>query len=140
EVARDLNVTHILEGSVRKSGNLVRITVQLIEARSDTHLWSETYDRSLDDIFAIQDEVAAEVVKQLRLTLFDEAPRTTYVNPQAYVLFLQAQQTLHMRHDEYQQRATALLKQSLAIDPDYVDALIMLSGVASEKSLAVDLN
>ena len=55
-IAAQLNVTHVLEGSVRKSGNQIRITAQLIEARSDTHLWSETYDRSLDDIFALQDE------------------------------------------------------------------------------------
>ncbi|UCC14439.1 MAG: adenylyl cyclase, partial [Gammaproteobacteria bacterium] len=63
EVARQLNVAHVLEGSVRKSGDKIRITAQLIEARSDTHLWSETYDRTLDDIFAIQDNVAAAVVE-----------------------------------------------------------------------------
>ena len=58
EVAKQLNVAHVLEGSVRKAGNRIRITAQLIEARSDTHLWSQVYDRELDDIFAIQDEVA----------------------------------------------------------------------------------
>ena len=61
-VARQLNVAHVLEGSVRKAGNTIRITAQLIEAGTDRHLWSETYDRTLDDIFAIQDEVAAHVV------------------------------------------------------------------------------
>src|SRR5207344_1253791 len=63
EVARQLHVAHVLEGSVRKSGNAVRITAQLINAATNTHLWSETYDRKLDDIFAIQDEIAADVVK-----------------------------------------------------------------------------
>ena len=60
-IAEQLNVAHILEGSVRKSGNQIRIPAQLIEARSDTHLWSETYDREFIDIFTIQDEIAATV-------------------------------------------------------------------------------
>ncbi len=67
EVARQLNVAHVLEGSVRKAGNRVRITAQLIEARSDTHLWSQAYDRELDDIFAIQDEVATAISRALKL-------------------------------------------------------------------------
>src|SRR5436190_9856555 len=69
EIARTLHVAHVLEGSVRKAGNSVRITAQLIKAGTDTHLWSQTYDRKLDDIFAIQDEIAADVVKQLKVTL-----------------------------------------------------------------------
>jgi len=126
-IAKQLSVAHILEGSVRKSGNQVRITAQLIEARSDTHLWSETFDRSLDDIFAIQDEVAAEVVKQLRLVLLDDPPKATPANPHAFLLFLQAQQILALgRYDEYP-KAEALLKQALGIDPDYVDALVELA-------------
>ena len=90
-VAEQLNVAHILEGSVRKTGNRVRITAQLIEARSDTHLWSETYDRTLDDIFATQDEIAAEVVEQLKVTLLsNDAPKVRQTDPAAYALFLQA--------------------------------------------------
>jgi len=67
EVAKQLNVAHVLEGSVRKAGNRIRITAQLIEARSDTHLWSQVYDRELDDIFAIQDEVATAISQALKL-------------------------------------------------------------------------
>ncbi|NNE06878.1 MAG: adenylyl cyclase, partial [Xanthomonadales bacterium] len=66
EIARQLNVAHVLEGSVRKSGDRIRITAQLIEARSDTHLWSDTYDRKLVDVFAIQDEIASAMVEQLK--------------------------------------------------------------------------
>ena len=62
----------MLEGSVRIAGNRVRITVQLIDARTDSHLWSETYDRTLDDIFAIQDDIATVVVEQLKITLLGE--------------------------------------------------------------------
>jgi len=75
EVAKQLNVAHVLEGSVRKAGNRIRITAQLIEARSDTHLWSQVYDRELDDIFAIQDEVATAISRALKLELtFIEEP------------------------------------------------------------------
>ena len=74
DVGRELDVTHVLEGSVRKAGYQVRITAQLIEVDGDTHLWSETYDRSLDDIFAIQDEIAAAVVAQLKIVLLDAVP------------------------------------------------------------------
>ncbi len=68
-IAEQLNVAHILEGSVRKAGDRIRITAQLIEARSDTHLWSETYDRVLDDIFAIQDEISAAIASALKIQL-----------------------------------------------------------------------
>jgi TolB-like protein len=73
EIAKILNVAHILEGSVRKAGNQVRITAQLIDARSDTHLWSETYDRELANIFAVQDEIAGEIASKLQAALVDPA-------------------------------------------------------------------
>ena len=69
EIAAQLDVGHILEGSVRKSGNRVRVTAQLIDVSTDTHLWSETYDRELEDIFAIQDEIASHIVEEMKLVL-----------------------------------------------------------------------
>jgi TolB-like protein/Tfp pilus assembly protein PilF len=127
DVAAKLNVAHILEGSVRKAGNQVRITVQLIEAESDAHLWSETYDRPLDDIFAIQDDVAARVVNQLRLELLGETPKSRPVDPQAYTLMLAAREIVHMqRRDEYE-KAEELLKKALEVDPGYVEALNQLA-------------
>ena len=122
-VAEQLDVAHILEGSVRKSGNQVRITAQLIEARSDTHLWSETYDRTLDDIFATQDEIAAEVVEQLKLTLLGSAaPRMRQTDPDAYALFLQARHfRLQATPDAYE-KAQQLYQQALGIDPGYPPA------------------
>ncbi|MGB7011645.1 MAG: adenylate/guanylate cyclase domain-containing protein, partial [Pseudolabrys sp.] len=92
EIARTLHVAHVLEGSVRKAGNSVRITAQLIKAGTDTHLWSQTYDRKLDDVFAIQDEIAADVVKQLKVTLLGAAPKARTTDPEAYALYLQAVQ------------------------------------------------
>ena len=83
EIAERLKVAHVLEGSVRKAGNQVRITAQLIKTDDGYHLWSESYDRTLDDIFAIQDEIAAEVVARLKVTLLGDAPKTEETNPEA---------------------------------------------------------
>jgi len=121
-VAEKLGVAHILEGSVRKAGNKVRITAQLIEARSDTHLWSETYDRQLDDIFAIQDEIAATVVEQLKITLLGAAPKVQKTNPEAYALYLQARHLGRLNSTEGREQSSALYRQALAIDPDYAGA------------------
>jgi len=122
-IAERLKVDHVLEGSVRKSGNKVRITVQLIDARTDSHLWSETYDRTLDDIFAIQDDIAAVVVDQLRVTLLGEAPESRRIDPDAYVLYLQAKHLLTFGGVEDRPKIIELLKQALEVAPDYVPAL-----------------
>ena len=119
EIAKRLDVGHILEGSVRKSGNRVRITAQLIDARSDTHLWSETYDRTLDDVFAIQDDIAAMVVAQLKITLLGEAPHVEQTDPEAYALFLQARHLGRLGTAESHEQSNALYEQALAIDPEY---------------------
>ena len=119
EVARQLHVAHVLEGSVRKSGNTVRITAQLINAATDTHLWSETYDRKLDDIFVVQDEIAADVVKQLKLTLLGAAPKARTTDPEAYALYLQAGQLGRQGTAEAYQQSDALYRKVLAIDPRY---------------------
>src|SRR5207248_2877928 len=90
EIARQLHVANVLEGSVRKSGEQVRITAQLIRAAEGYHLWSETYDRKIDDIFKIQDEIAGEVVKELKVKLLGAAPKVRTTDPKAYALYLQA--------------------------------------------------
>jgi adenylate cyclase len=77
EIARRLNVAHVLEGSVRKSVNKLRITAQLIRATDSTHLWSETYDRTLEDVFAIQDDIAKRVTDALKVTLLGNGQLTT---------------------------------------------------------------
>jgi TolB-like protein/lipoprotein NlpI len=121
-VARRLNVAHILEGSVRKSGNNVRVTVQLIDTRSDSHLWSDTYDRKLDDIFAVQDEIASSVVEQLKITLLGKAPTSQKIDAEAYTLYLQARHLGNRGTAEATEQSIDLYKQALAIDPDYVAA------------------
>jgi len=122
EVAERLNVVHILEGSVRKSGDRLRITAQLIEARSDTHLWSETYDREMGDVFAIQDEIAGMVVDQLKLEIFGDEPASPKVDPHAFELALQARPLSRSGNAEDLEEAIRLYQQALVIDPGYVAA------------------
>ncbi len=122
EIARRLNVAHILEGSVRTDGNEVRITAQLIDASSDMHVWSKTWDRSLDDIFKIQDEIAAEVVAQLKVTLLGTALAVQETDPEAYALFLQARQLGRQGTAQGIEQSIALYQQALEIDPDYAAA------------------
>jgi len=131
DVAQKLHVAHILEGSVRKAGNQVRITAQLIDARSDTHVWSETYDRTLDNIFAVQDEIAAEVVSQLKVTLLGDAPKARVTNPEAYALSLQARELQRRGTSEAWKQAAVLYQRALAIDPDYAPAWSGLSQIYS---------
>jgi len=118
----------VLEGSVRKSGDQVRITAQLIRAVDGYHVWSETWDRKLDDIFKIQDEIAADVVKQLKVTLLGAAPKARATDPNAYALELQARQLARQGTSRSIDEAIAARRQALAIDPGYVDAW---SGIAS---------
>ena len=129
EIGKRLNVAHILEGSVRKAGNQVRITAQLIDARSDMHLWSETYDRPLDNIFAVQDEIAAAVVAQLKLKLLGAAPKVKVADSKAYALYLQARKIGQQRTLEGHERSIALYQQALAIDANYAAAWAGLAEV-----------
>jgi TolB-like protein/Tfp pilus assembly protein PilF len=128
-IAAELNVAHVLEGSVRKAGNQVRITAQLIEVRSDTHLWSETYDRTLDDIFAVQDEIAARVVEQLKITLLGDVPTVQASDPEAYAMVLQARYLARQGTADGYEKSNAFFERALAIDPDYAEAWAGMAGV-----------
>jgi TolB-like protein/Tfp pilus assembly protein PilF len=129
-IGEKLNVAHILEGSVRKSGNKVRITAQLVNAADGYHLWSETYDRTLDDIFVVQDDIAGEVVKALQLTLLGSpsVTRSKPTDPEAYNLALQGRFFLDDRGGrEDLERAVEYFRRSLERDPDYAPAWAGLS-------------
>ncbi len=138
-IAEKLKVDHVLEGSVRKSGNRIRITTQLIDARTDTHLWSATYDRTLDDVFVVQDEIAAEIVAQLRITLLGKSPETRKIDPEAYVLYLQARHLAWSGDSDDMIQAETLLKQVLALEPDYVPAMNELYVVYYRQGYAFDI-
>jgi len=128
-MAAKLNVAHVLEGSVRKSGNQLRITAQLIEVVTDTHLWSKTYDRELESVFAIQDEIAAAVVDALKITLLGKAPKATATDPEAYTLYLQGRYFLNQFTAETVKQAETPLKRALEIDPGFAPAWYLLGNV-----------
>lgn len=122
EIASQLNVAHILEGSVRKNGNQLRITAQLIQADNGYQLWSETYDRQLDDVFQIQEDIASAVVDSLRVALLGEAPKTYRADLRAYELFLAGRYLKRQISGDSLDRAVEVLKQAIQIDPTYAPA------------------
>jgi TolB-like protein len=137
-MAARLNVAHVLEGSVRKSGNQLRIVAQLIEVETDTHLWSETYDRELKNVFAIQDEIAAAVVDVLKITLLGQEVKAAETDPEAYALYLQGIHFVKKADTENVKQAETLLgnelardaiQKALSIDPQYGPAYTALASV-----------
>ncbi|MCH8074102.1 MAG: hypothetical protein IIA09_19390, partial [Proteobacteria bacterium] len=127
-IAKALNVDHVLEGSVRKAGNTIRITAQLIDVRTDSHLWSETYDRELEDIFAIQDEISGQIVQALKIVLgtgeqeaMDHVRKPTE-NLEAYELYLRGRYFWQRRGEDNIRRAIGMLEQATALDPQFARA------------------
>jgi TolB-like protein len=122
-IGEKLDVVHILEGSVRKQGNTVRVTAQLIDARNGYHLWSETYDRQLDDVFAIQDEIATEVVKALKTTLLAGAQQVIQGaargDVEAYNHYLKGEFHARFRTREGLERALEEFQKAILVDPNY---------------------
>ncbi|MDJ0909753.1 MAG: tetratricopeptide repeat protein [Woeseiaceae bacterium] len=132
EIADVMNVETILEGSVRKSGKRVRITMQLIDAKTDTHLWSEIYDRELADIFEVQAEIAREVVSSiLGSSVIDIPVYVATEDPKAYEYYLQGRQLSHLWDRGCLQRAGQLFRRAIEIDPDYARAWAGLADMAS---------
>jgi len=127
EIGRQLGVSHVLEGSVRMSGNRVRITAQLIQTADGFQVWSQNWDRTLDDIFAIQDEIAGEVVRELKVTLLGDAPKARATDPKAYALHLQAVQLARTRSAEGYSQSDSLYREALAIDPSYAPSWVNLA-------------
>jgi TolB-like protein len=131
QVARQLQVTHVLEGSVRKSGNRVRITAQLIDGVANDHVWAERYDRDLSDIFALQDEISQAIVAALKVKLFPEEKKAIEARDtaslEAYDKFLRARAISNQVTDA--DRAADLFRAALAIDPGFARARAELAMV-----------
>jgi len=127
QIARDLNVGTVLEGSVRSAGERIRITAQLIDAQSDAHLWSETYDRKSSDLFKLQDELATSIVKALQANLNAVVPASVTQAPptqdvEAYQLYLQASSLRDRPTVQSTERALTLLQQAVTRDPKFARA------------------
>ncbi len=127
-IAKELNVSHVLEGSVRKAGNTVRVTAQLVDVRTDSHLWSETYERQLEDIFAIQDEISAHIVRALKIALgAGERESMTHAqkpteNLEAYEHYLRGRYFWQRRGEDNIRHAIDLFEQATKLDPDFARA------------------
>ena len=122
-IAAQLSVSHVLEGSVRKAGNEVRITAQLIEVATDSHLWSDAYNRKLENVFEIQEEISRAIAQELKVTLgtSEQAGKPTD-NIEAYQLFLRGRHLYQNRGDAQLERAVALFKHAVELDPDFAEA------------------
>ncbi|NIN71126.1 MAG: protein kinase [Gemmatimonadetes bacterium] len=145
-IARKLGVRYALEGTVRRAGNSVRITAQLIDAATDVHLWAERYSGSLEDIFDLQEDLSRRIVEALQVTL---SPRETGltarrpVDPQAYDAYLRGRYHLEQATAEGRRRALEYFNQAIELDPDYARAhaalaethaySMMLAGVVSDE-------
>ena len=134
EVARELEVTHVLEGSVRKVGDRVRINAQLIDGRTGGHVWAERYDRDLTDIFTIQDDISHAIVKALKLKLLPEEKKAISQrrtnSPEAYNLYLLARQYwMTGNHGDVrrEERVMRICSRAVEIDPYYADAWALLA-------------
>ncbi|HYX75427.1 MAG TPA: TIR domain-containing protein [Steroidobacteraceae bacterium] len=128
-IARKLRVAHVLEGSVRRAGNMVRVTVQLIRADSGYHLWSKTYDREFKDIFQVQDEIAAAVVEALKVKLGPTQPAAAHrsSNPEAYNQYLLGRQFHRRGNPDGWRRAIEAFHKANALDPHYAAAYASLA-------------
>lgn len=138
EIAKALNVNTIMEGSVRKSGNRVRITAQVINAADGYHLWSERYDREMKDIFDVQDEITLAVVEALKVELFGQEQAAVLKrhtrNAEAHEFYLRGLSYFMRWTPEFFQKAIESFEQAIAIDPRYASAYAGLSEVYTEMS------
>jgi TolB-like protein/Tfp pilus assembly protein PilF len=136
-IAQKLRVAHVLEGSVRKAGNMIRVTVQLIRADSGYHIWSKTYDRDFKDIFKVQDEIAAAVVEALKIKLGPTQPIGAHrsSNPEAYNEYLLGRQFHRHGNNDGWRRAIEAFHQAIALDPHYAAAY---AGLAMSEAFLAD--
>ncbi|MCM8569133.1 hypothetical protein NE848_07075 [Gramella jeungdoensis] len=125
EIGKKLNANYVLEGSVRKADSTLRITAQLIHVDDGAHLWSETYDRKMDDIFSIQDEIAEAVTKNLEASLLGK--EIAEVDTEAYNKYLQAKHLWNQYTQESLENADKLINESIEIDDNYAPAWLMLA-------------
>ena len=130
DVSREMGVRYVLEGSVRKAENQVRITAQLVDALRDAHLWAESYDRELQDIFAVQDEITQQVVTALEVEVMEaevaRVRRTPTHNLTAYDYFLRGDKYYDLLTKEAHAQARQMFEQAIALDPQYTEAYMML--------------
>jgi adenylate cyclase len=127
-IAEELGIRYVLEGSVQKTENRIRITVQLIDAVAGKHLWTERYDRDLKDLFALQDEITLKIITALRVKLTEGEQVTLDTdNLDAYLKYLQSREQMQRKNKEGNVLAQKLIEEAIALDPEYATAYLILS-------------
>lgn len=134
-IARTLGVSHLLEGSVRRSGNRLRISAKLVRATDSSQLWSETYDRNLEDVFKVQDEIAQAVVAQLKVRMVGTSIRANQTtDPEAYADYLRAGQLYRSSTKDSLEQASALLERVVVVDDKYGPGWRLLASVCQARA------
>lgn len=133
EIAARLNVSHVLEGSVRKSRESVRITAQLIKADDGFRLWSKNFDRKLDDIFAVQDEIAIAVVSSIKAEISGGIPKSRVTHPEAYTYLMQGRYFENLKGAQNWRKAETAYQQALSIDSNYAPAWVAMGSIYDHK-------
>ena len=118
-IGRELNVAFILEGSVRQSGEVFRITAELVDVSDGSHIWSDAFNRTMEDLLTVQEEIATEVAQKLEVTLLNEEIRERKIDRDAYLLYLKANEEIRKYSRQTTVNADSLIKQSLALDDSY---------------------
>lgn len=136
EIARSLNVGHVVEGSIRRDGDRIRVTAQLIDAADGYHVWSQTYDETFSDIFAIQDRMSSQIAAALETTVLGKEAQVRKTDPQAYKLYLQANHLAFQGSADDLERATALYLRALEIDPGYAPGWSQLAAAYVNQAAA----
>ena len=127
EIRDRFSIGHLLEGSVRMSGNRVRVTARLIDTGTETQLWSDVYEREVDDVFRIQDDIAKNVLHNLKIELAEPLRESRNVDPRAYALVQQAKEIFQVRGEDTAARMYDVAKRAYELDPDYPEAIKYLS-------------
>ena len=133
-IGEELGVAYVLDGSIQKAGDTFRTTVQLIDTRDGTQIWSNTYDRKMEDALEVQDEIAQVVADRLNLTLTYEDVRLRKVDPEAFELYLRALREFNYIRPDHMIVADSLIREALDIDSQYAPAWSLLSGTAFQRS------
>jgi TolB-like protein len=127
DVWGELRIGHLLEGSVRQDGNRVRVTARLVETRTGAQLWTDVYEREVDDVFRIQDDIARNVLHNLKIELDEALPQSRNVNPEARALVQQASQVFYERPEDTGAKMYPLAKRAVELDPGYPEAIKWMS-------------
>ena len=135
EIGAELNVSHLLEGEIRKAGDKLRISVQLVDATTGYQVWQDNYDRTMADVFELQNEIASRTVDGLRVTLLTDTPEARETDPEAFNAFLNARYFYSLRGPDAYAKTVEYLQRGIAIDPEFAPAWTLLASTYMNQTI-----